>query len=118
MNTQTLAEQQAALRSKAEQLEHERAEVAAHYEHDPEVFSLVLDSQLTYSTGIFTAPGDDWRRPSDGSSNSWRGTWTFGPGRLSSTWAAGGAAICCTWPSTLRGIVMESHSARASARRP
>jgi cyclopropane-fatty-acyl-phospholipid synthase len=58
MNTQTLAEQQAARRSKVEQLEHERAEVAAHYEHDPEVFSLVLDSQLTYSTGIFTGAED------------------------------------------------------------
>jgi cyclopropane-fatty-acyl-phospholipid synthase len=59
VETRTLAERQAALRTRAEQREHERAEVAAHYEHDPEIFSLVLDSQLTYSTGIFARPGDD-----------------------------------------------------------
>jgi cyclopropane-fatty-acyl-phospholipid synthase len=59
MDTQTIAERQAALRTKVEQVEHERAEVAAHYEHDPEIFALVLDSQLTYSTGIFAGPDDN-----------------------------------------------------------
>ena len=59
METRTAAERQASLRGKVEQREHERAEVAAHYEHDPAVFALVLDSQLTYSTGIFRQPGDD-----------------------------------------------------------
>jgi cyclopropane-fatty-acyl-phospholipid synthase len=59
MNATTLAERQAALRTRDEQREHERAEVAAHYEHDPAVFSLVLDSQLTYSTGIFLDAGED-----------------------------------------------------------
>src|SRR5262249_62364247 len=46
-------------RTRDEQREHERAEVAAHYEHDPAVFSLVLDSQLTYSTGIFLDRNED-----------------------------------------------------------
>jgi cyclopropane-fatty-acyl-phospholipid synthase len=59
MNATTLAERQAALRTHAEQREHERAEVAAHYEHDPAIFALVLDSQLTYSTGIFQDPSED-----------------------------------------------------------
>jgi cyclopropane-fatty-acyl-phospholipid synthase len=59
MRTQTCAERQAATRSRTEQREHERLEVAAHYEHDPAIFSLVLDSQLTYSTGIFHHPGED-----------------------------------------------------------
>jgi cyclopropane-fatty-acyl-phospholipid synthase len=59
MNGTTVAERQAALRSCHEQRDHERAEVAAHYEHDPAIFRLVLDSQLTYSTGIFLDPGED-----------------------------------------------------------
>src|SRR5262249_55517577 len=46
-------------RTRDEQREHERAEVAAHYQHDPAIFSLVLDSQLTYSTGIFLDPRED-----------------------------------------------------------
>src|SRR5437016_12666597 len=53
MNTTTRDEPHAALRTRADQREHERVEVAAHYEHDPAIFSLVLDTQLTYSTGIF-----------------------------------------------------------------
>jgi cyclopropane-fatty-acyl-phospholipid synthase len=59
VNVSTLAEQEAARRTSAEQREHERAEVAAHYEHDPEIFKLVLDSQLTYSTGIFLDASED-----------------------------------------------------------
>jgi cyclopropane-fatty-acyl-phospholipid synthase len=53
------AEQEAPRRTRTEQREHERVEVAAHYEHDPATFALVLDSQLTYSTGIFVDPSDD-----------------------------------------------------------
>jgi cyclopropane-fatty-acyl-phospholipid synthase len=53
------AEQQAALRTRDEQREYERAQVANHYENSPEVFSLVLDSALTYSTGIYVTPDDE-----------------------------------------------------------
>jgi cyclopropane-fatty-acyl-phospholipid synthase len=59
MDAPTLAERQAARRTTVEQREHERVEVAAHYEHDPNIFALVLDSQLTYSTGIFLDPSED-----------------------------------------------------------
>ena len=59
MNVTTVDEQRTAQRSRAEQREHERLEVAAHYEHDPAIFSLVLDSQLTYSTGIFLDASED-----------------------------------------------------------
>jgi cyclopropane-fatty-acyl-phospholipid synthase len=59
MESTTLAERQAAQRTTDAQREHERVEVAAHYEHDPNIFGLVLDSQLTYSTGIFLNPGED-----------------------------------------------------------
>src|SRR5689334_20352459 len=59
MNIITRAEQQAARQTHTEQRERERVEVAAHYEHDPAIFSLVLDSQLTYSTGIFLDATDD-----------------------------------------------------------
>jgi cyclopropane-fatty-acyl-phospholipid synthase len=59
MSAGTLAERQAVLRTKQDQREHERVEVAAHYEHDPEIFARVLDSQLAYSTGIFLHPGED-----------------------------------------------------------
>lgn len=46
-------------RSHAEQVEHERAEVAAHYQHDPRIFEMVLDSRLAYATGVFHDPGED-----------------------------------------------------------
>jgi cyclopropane-fatty-acyl-phospholipid synthase len=52
-------EQEAAVRTKQQQREYERAQVAAHYQNSPEVFSLVLDSALTYSTGIYISPEDD-----------------------------------------------------------
>jgi cyclopropane-fatty-acyl-phospholipid synthase len=53
------AEHAAARRTREEQREFERAQVAAHYEHDPEVFSLVLDRALTYSTGVYLEASDD-----------------------------------------------------------
>ena len=55
----TVLERDALRRSSEEQREFERREVAAHYEHDPDIFSLVLDSQLTYSTGIFLHAEED-----------------------------------------------------------
>lgn len=55
----TLLEREATERSAGEQRDFERAKVAEHYEHDPEIFSLVLDSQLAYSTGIFLRPDED-----------------------------------------------------------
>jgi cyclopropane-fatty-acyl-phospholipid synthase len=55
----TVLERAASARSAADQRDFERAKVAEHYEHDPEIFSLVLDSQLAYSTGIFLAPDED-----------------------------------------------------------
>jgi len=52
-------ELEAATRTKEEQREYERARVAEHYEHSPQVFSMVLDKALTYSTGIYLTPQDD-----------------------------------------------------------
>jgi cyclopropane-fatty-acyl-phospholipid synthase len=52
-------EVEAASRTSEEQREYERDRVAAHYQHSPEVFSLVLDSALTYSTGIYLNPAED-----------------------------------------------------------
>jgi cyclopropane-fatty-acyl-phospholipid synthase len=49
----TRAERDAAARTAEAQREHERKVVAEHYENDPEIFSMVLDSRLTYSTGVF-----------------------------------------------------------------
>jgi cyclopropane-fatty-acyl-phospholipid synthase len=46
-------------RTQVEQREFERNEVAAHYEHQPEIFARVLDSRLAYSTGIYLSDGDD-----------------------------------------------------------
>jgi cyclopropane-fatty-acyl-phospholipid synthase len=46
-------------RSQAEQREFERQEVASHYEHQPEIFEMVLDSRLAYSTGIYLSDVDD-----------------------------------------------------------
>jgi cyclopropane-fatty-acyl-phospholipid synthase len=47
-----------ARRSAAEQREYERARVAEHYEHHPEIFELVLDRRLAYATAIFARPGE------------------------------------------------------------
>lgn len=59
MEARTPIEQAAQQRSPEEQRGFEREQVAAHYEHDPEIFSLVLDSQLAYSTGIYLHDDDD-----------------------------------------------------------
>jgi cyclopropane-fatty-acyl-phospholipid synthase len=61
----TRAEREATARSAEIQREHERREVAAHYEHDPEIFSMVLDSRLTYSTAIFARPDEDLEAAQD-----------------------------------------------------
>ncbi|MCI0392163.1 MAG: class I SAM-dependent methyltransferase [Acidobacteria bacterium] len=53
------AEREAALRTRQEQREFERAQVAAHYEHSPDIFSLALDSALTYSTAIYLSGDED-----------------------------------------------------------
>ncbi len=55
----TRAEREANLRSPADQREHERQVVASHYEHHPEIFSMVLDRRLAYATGIFLDPAED-----------------------------------------------------------
>ena len=54
-----VGELQAATRTAGEQREYERTQVADHYEHRPNVFKLVLDSALTYPTGIFLSPHED-----------------------------------------------------------
>jgi cyclopropane-fatty-acyl-phospholipid synthase len=59
MLTLPVAEQNARGRSAAEQREFERAAVAAHYEHDPRIFSMVLDSGLAYATGVYRNAGED-----------------------------------------------------------
>ena len=55
----TRAEREASARSAAEQIAHERVQVAAHYQHDPSIFSMVLDSRLAYATGVFHDPSED-----------------------------------------------------------
>ena len=59
MLTEPAAEQEARARSAAEQREFERAAVAAHYEHDPRIFSMVLDQGLAYATAIYKDPNED-----------------------------------------------------------
>lgn len=59
MLTTPTAEAAAAARTAEEQREYERARVAEHYEHRPDVFTLVLDSALTYSTAVFKDPQED-----------------------------------------------------------
>ncbi len=55
----TRAEREAFARSAVQQVEHERVQVAAHYEHDPAIFSMVLDRRLAYATGVFQDPAED-----------------------------------------------------------
>ena len=49
----------APVRTAAEQREHERAAVAEHYEHHPEIFELVLDERLGYATAMFERPDEE-----------------------------------------------------------
>ncbi|MFV8756360.1 SAM-dependent methyltransferase [Nannocystaceae bacterium ST9] len=55
----TRAEREASQRSAFEQREHERRVVASHYEHDPDIFTMVLDRRLAYATGVFLDPSED-----------------------------------------------------------
>lgn len=59
MEARTRAEREAMGRAAAEQREHERTRVAHHYEHDPEIFRLVLGRRRAYSVGVFAHPEDD-----------------------------------------------------------
>jgi cyclopropane-fatty-acyl-phospholipid synthase len=52
-------ERVAAQRTPEEQRAHEAREVAQHYEHRPEIFSMVLDQRLAYATGVFLSPDED-----------------------------------------------------------
>jgi cyclopropane-fatty-acyl-phospholipid synthase len=53
MLARTLSERDALRRTAEDQREHERQLVAHHYEHHPEIFSMVLGLELLYSTGVF-----------------------------------------------------------------
>ncbi|UQA58979.1 SAM-dependent methyltransferase [Polyangium aurulentum] len=55
----TRPEREAMERSPEEQREHERRAVAEHYQHDVDIFSMVLDSRLAYATGVFHRPDED-----------------------------------------------------------
>lgn len=55
----TALEREADARGNAGQREHEQRRVAEHYEHHPEIFSLVLDRRLAYATGIFEREDED-----------------------------------------------------------
>jgi cyclopropane-fatty-acyl-phospholipid synthase len=55
---QTRAEREAMERGAAEQREHERKMVADHYQHNVEIFSMVLDRRLAYATGVFLDPAE------------------------------------------------------------
>lgn len=55
----TALEREAEARGNAGQREHEQRRVAEHYEHHPEIFSLVLDRRLAYATGIFEREDED-----------------------------------------------------------
>jgi cyclopropane-fatty-acyl-phospholipid synthase len=59
MPARTIAEREAFQRSPDEQREHERRLVAHHYEHNPEIFGMVLGREILYSTGVFIRDDED-----------------------------------------------------------
>ena len=59
MRARTIDEREALQRTAEAQREHERHLVAHHYEHNPEIFRLVLGADLLYSTGIFAGDDED-----------------------------------------------------------
>lgn len=50
------SEREAMARDALAQREHERDNVARHYQNDPEIFRAVLGRQRAYSVGVFTSP--------------------------------------------------------------
>jgi cyclopropane-fatty-acyl-phospholipid synthase len=58
MSPDTVRDPSMTTRSAGEQREHERARVAEHYEHHPEIFELVLDARLGYATAMFEHPDE------------------------------------------------------------
>lgn len=60
MNASSLprSEREAAARDPEAQRAHEREQVAAHYQNDPEIFRAVLGRQMAYSVGVFDRPDD------------------------------------------------------------
>ena len=61
----TRPEREAIARSPEAQREHERSVVAEHYQHEVEIFSMVLDSRLAYATGVFARPDEDLETAQD-----------------------------------------------------
>src|SRR5262245_22603649 len=59
MPARTIAEREAFQRTTDEQREHERRLVAHHYEHNPEIFGMVLGREILYSTGVFVRDDED-----------------------------------------------------------
>jgi cyclopropane-fatty-acyl-phospholipid synthase len=62
IEAKTGAERAAMGRTPAEQREHERHLVAEHYQHDPEIFSMVLDRRLAYATAVCLDPAESLDR--------------------------------------------------------
>lgn len=100
MQATTAAEREAALRSREQQREHERIVVASHYEHRPEIFSLVLDTQLAYSTGIFLKPDEDLETAQRRKFAHVQRLLDIQPGEQVLDVGCGWGTSCSTWPNT------------------
>jgi hypothetical protein len=99
-----VGEIQAATRTREEQREFERERVAEHYEHSPDVFSMVLDSALTYSTGIYRNPDEGLETAQHRKFEYVRQLLEISvPANACWTWAVDGGATCSISPRIRKG---------------
>jgi cyclopropane-fatty-acyl-phospholipid synthase len=121
MLTMQAAEQEASLRTKQEQREYEREQVAAHYENSPEVFSLVLDSALTYSTGIYTRRDEDLETAQQRKFAYVRRLLAIQPGErvldVGCGWGSNLLYLAAHTAGTFHGITLSSQQAKELLRR-
>jgi cyclopropane-fatty-acyl-phospholipid synthase len=120
-----LAEIEASVRTAEAQREYERARVAEHYEHNPRIFSMVLDSGLAYATGIYLQADDDLETAQQRKYDYIRRLLALQPGEtlldIGCGWGSNMLYLAANTEATFRGITLSSEQRaellrRASAR--
>ncbi|MCA9515024.1 MAG: class I SAM-dependent methyltransferase [Myxococcales bacterium] len=107
----TRAERAAMTRTPADQREHERAQVAAHYQNDPDIFRVVLGRQLAYSVGLFASPHDDLEAAQDRKLAYVRRQLDLRPGRVLDVGCGWGSVLCelaSATEATVHGLTLSS----------
>jgi cyclopropane-fatty-acyl-phospholipid synthase len=112
MSALPLAEVEAAVRTPQAQREYERARVAEHYEHNPEIFSMVLDRGLAYATGIYLKASDDLETAQQRKYDYVRRLLALQPGErlldIGCGWGSNMLYLAANTEATFRGITLSN----------